>query len=94
MADRVIARYRARDGTDHRVLVQRAPDGRWHVLDRADGRTRVVEVLTGHDDRAAQAEALARDYAAEQHAYSQGRRPHDPLPQPRMQAGEEQSCAA
>ena len=94
MPDRAIAGYRARDGTDHLVLVERAPDGRWQVLDRADGDTRVAEILTGPDDGRAQAEALARDYAAEQHAYSQGRRPHDPLPRSRMQAGEEQSCAA
>jgi hypothetical protein len=94
MPDRVAVRYRDRDGTEHLVLIGRTPEGRSQVLDRADGHTRVVETLTGPDDRLAQAEALARDYAAEQHTYSQGRRPHDPLPRPRMQTGEEQSCAA
>ncbi len=29
----VTARYRARDGTEHLVLVQRTPEGRWQVLD-------------------------------------------------------------
>jgi hypothetical protein len=90
----ITAHYRARDGTDHLVLVKRTPEGRWQVIDHGDGDTRVVEILTGQDDGLAQAEALARDYAAEPHAYSQGRRPHDPLPRPRMQTGEEQSCAA
>jgi hypothetical protein len=50
------------------------------VLDRNGKHTRVVETLTGHDDRLAQAEALARDYAGEQQAYHDGERLTDPLP--------------
>jgi glucose dehydrogenase len=73
------ASYRARDGTRHRVLVRRTPEGRWQVLDRRDGQTIAVETLTGHDARRAQAEALARDYAAEQQAHHDGRRPDPPL---------------
>ena len=86
MPNRVTARYRARDGTEHVVLVDRTPEGRWQVLDRAGGDTLVVETLTGHDDRLAQAEALARDYAAEQQAYHDGERLEDPLPRPRAAA--------
>ena len=88
------ARYRARDGTDHVVLTDRTPEGRWQVLDRADGHTLVVETLTGHDDRLAQAQALARDYAAEQQAYHDGDRLENPLPRPEPQTGEEQPWAA
>jgi hypothetical protein len=40
MTNPISARYRARDGTDHLVLVQRTPEGRWQVLDRADGSER------------------------------------------------------
>ena len=50
-------------------------------------RAIVVETLTGHDDRLAQAEALARDYAAEQEAYHHGLRDNDPLPGDRGDAG-------
>ena len=81
MPDRISARYRARDGTEHRVLARRTPEGRWQVLDRAAGGMLLVETLTGHDDRLAQAEALARDYAAEQQAYHDGERLEDPLPE-------------
>ena len=96
MPDRAIAGYRTRDGTDHVVLVGLTQEGRWQVLDRADHQAGVVETLTGPDDRAAQAEALARDYAAEQQAYHDGERLEDPLPAPRPhpQTGEQQSCAA
>jgi hypothetical protein len=94
MSMRITARYRAREGTEHHVLARRTAEGRWQVLDRATGRTRVVETLTGHDDRLAHAEALARDYAAEQQAYHDGGRLEDPLPQPPAATGEEQSWAA
>ena len=56
--------------------------------------TLVVETLTGHDDRLAQAEALARDYAAEQQAYHHGQRLENPLPKPGDVDGEERSWAA
>jgi glucose dehydrogenase len=94
MPTTITARYRARDGTKHLVLAQRTPAGRWQVLDRAEGDTCVVETLTEHDDRVAQAEALARDYAAEQQAYHDGERLEDPLPKPQPQTGEQQSWAA
>ena len=79
MPNTVTARYRARHGDEHLVVVERTPEGRWRVLDIAGEDTIVVETLTGHDDRLAQAEALARDYAAEQDAYHQGLRDNDPL---------------
>jgi hypothetical protein len=91
-----LARYRARDGTDHRVSVDRAPEGRWRVLDTVADRVIVVETLTGHDDRRAQAQAqaLALDYAAEQQAFQLGLRAHDPLPKRRPAIEQEQRWAA
>jgi hypothetical protein len=75
-----LARYHARDGTDHLVTVDRTPEGRWRVLDSEANRVIVVETLTGHDDRQAQARAIALDYAAEQQAFQLGVRDHNPLP--------------
>ena len=88
------ARYRARDGTDHRVTAARTPEGRWCVLDTAANGAIVVETLTGHDDRQAQARALALDYAAEQQAFQLGLRAHDPLSKPRPAMEQEQRWAA
>ena len=82
MPNTVTARYRAQDGDEHLVAVERTPEGRWRILDIAGDDTVVVETLTGHDDRLAQAEALAHDYAAEQDAYHHGQRADDPLPLP------------
>ena len=53
MSKLALARYRARDGTDHLVNVDRTPEGRWRVLDTVADRVIVVETLTGHDDRQA-----------------------------------------
>jgi hypothetical protein len=90
------ASYRARDGTEHEVVVMRGPQGRWRVLDAVAGAAVVVDELTGHDDRLDQAAALARDYAAEQQAYHHGGRLDDPLPttRPAPRAGEERAWAA
>ena len=82
MPHTVTARYRARDGTDHLVTIGRIPEGCWRVLDTTGEQTSVVETLIGHDDRQAQAQALALDYAAEQQAFQHGLRAHDPLPRP------------
>jgi hypothetical protein len=89
-----LARYRARDGTDHLVSVDRTPEGRWRVLDTVADRVTVVETLTGHDDRQAQARAVALDYAAEQQAFQLGVREHDPLPKPRSAIDQERRWAA
>jgi hypothetical protein len=94
MPEHATAHYRTRDGTEHVVLTYRTPEGRWQVLDRANHGTLVVETLTGHDDRLAQAEALARDYVAEQQAYHQGQRLENPLPKPGDADGEERPWAA
>jgi hypothetical protein len=94
MPEQAAAHYRTRDGTEHVVLTYRTPEGRWQVLDRANHSTLVVETLTGHDDRLSQAEALARDYAAEQQAYHDGQRLENPLPKPGVVDGEERSWAA
>jgi hypothetical protein len=90
----VTAHYRARDGTDHLVTVGRSPEGRWRVLDTSADTATVVETLTGHDDRQAQAQALALDYAAEQQAFQLGLRAHDPLPKPRSAIEQERRWAA
>ena len=94
MTDPATARYRARDGTDHLVTAALTPDGRWCVLDTVADRTIVVETLTGHDDRRAQAQALGLDYAAEQQAFQLGVREHDPLPKPRPAIEQERRWAA
>ena len=78
MPDPLTARYRARDGTEHRVTIARTPEGRWCVLDTAANGAIVVETLTGHDDRQAEARAVALDYAAEQQAFQLGLRDHSP----------------
>jgi hypothetical protein len=88
------AHYRARDGTDHLVNVDRTPEGRWRVLDTVADRVIVVETLTGHDDRQAQARAVALDYAAEQQAYQLGLRGYDPLPRPESVIEQERRWAA
>ena len=94
MAHPVTARYRARDGTDHLVSVGRSPEGRWRVFDTAADTVIVVETLTGHDDRQAQARAVAVDYAAEQQAFQLGLRDHHPLPGRRPAIEPEQRWAA
>jgi hypothetical protein len=75
-------RYISRSGA-HEVVVVRDRDGRWQVIDRSTADLTLVETLTGHDDRLDQAIAVARDYAAQQQAFQDGRREDDPLPRPR-----------
>jgi hypothetical protein len=94
MTHPMTARYRTRDGTDHHISVGRTPEGRWRVLDKVAEFAIVVETLNGHDDRNAQAHALARDYAAEQHAFQLGLRGHDPLPRPESVIEQERRWAA
>ncbi len=94
MTHPVTARYRARDGTDHLVTASRTSEGRWCVLDTVADSAIVVETLTGHDDRQPQAQALARDYAAEQQAFQLGVREHNPLPKPRPAIEQERRWAA
>ena len=88
------ARYRTRDGTEHLVSAARTTEGRWCVLDTVAGSAIVVETLTGHDDRKAQAQALALDYAAEQQAFQLGLRDHHPLPTRRPVIEQERRWAA
>jgi hypothetical protein len=94
MPDPITPRYRARDGAVHRVTVRRTPEGRWRLLDSVADRVIVVETLTGHDDRQAQAQALALDYAAEQQAFHLGLRDHHPLPSRPAEIEREQQWAA
>ena len=95
-APRVAASYRARDGSQHDVLVLRTPAGRWRVLDATDGDVVHVETLTGFDDRLSQATALAEDYATEQDAFHAGERDENPLPRLRPAPPDEgePACAA
>ena len=94
MLNTVAAHYRAANGCTHEVVVERTPEGRWRVLDVAPTAAFVVETLTGYDDRQAQAEAVARDYAGEQQAFHDGRRLCDPLPRPERDSGEDEPWAA
>jgi hypothetical protein len=87
----IAARYRARDGTEHRVVIRRSPDGRWRVLDIAQTTT-IIETIGGNGDGRAQADALARDYAVEQQAFQLGLR-DNPLPRT-LSATREWRCAA
>src|SRR3954451_19000098 len=94
---RTAATYRARDGSQHDVLVLTTPAGRWRILDTTATTVVHVETLTGIDDLHSQATALACDYAAEQQAYHDGERlPHPPPPRrpdpPREE--KEPACAA
>ena len=93
MPSPVTARYHASDGTEHLVSVARTAEGRWRVLDTAAGSAIIVETLTGHDDRQAQAHAIARDYAEEQQAFQLGMRTYDPLPKPRAASGDRVGAA-
>ena len=52
------------DGARHEVIVRQTPIGDWQVLDTSPAATTVVEMLDGRVDGRPQAEALARDYAA------------------------------
>src|SRR3954451_12517003 len=79
----LVARYRARGGAKHLVVVQRAARQRWRVVDIGPEKSTVVDVLRAAGDRLAQAHALALDYAREKQAYHAGVRPDDPLPRRR-----------
>src|SRR3954451_22130870 len=93
---RTAATYRARDGSEHDVLVLTTPAGRWRILDTSESTVVHGETRTGHDDRLSQATALARDYAAEAQVYHDGERLEDPLPRRRPDAPpeDEPACAA
>jgi hypothetical protein len=59
-------RYRDTTGAWHQVIVRQSAGGAWEIVDRTPTRAQTVETLTEHGDGRAQAEALARDYAAQQ----------------------------
>jgi len=66
MSTPVTARYRDATGRWHNVVVRQTPDGHWQVLD-ITRLVSVVETLTGCEEGRPQAEALARDYATNEH---------------------------
>jgi hypothetical protein len=82
MPNPITAHYRARDGDEHLVTVERASANGWLIVDIAGTAGVIVDTLSEPDDRRAQAEAIARDYAAEQQAFQLGLRLTDPLPRP------------
>jgi len=61
--------YRDATGARHQVLVRQSPEGAWQVLDIT-----VIETLTGVGEGRDAAEAIARDYVAEQHHPAAARR--------------------
>lgn len=63
-----VARYCDAGGATHEVHVRRTAHGAWEVLDTTLTHTTLVETLTGFDEGRPAAEALARDYAQQQHA--------------------------
>ena len=67
-------------GQRHEVWIRRDEVGRWQVLDAGPELLIVVDTLTGHDDRRAQACALACDFAEQRTAFLRGDRDSDPLP--------------
>jgi hypothetical protein len=86
--------YRARSRRNREVLIAVDDLGEWAVYDTPAGGTgktgRLVDRLAGHDERLLQALALQAEYAADQQAYSAGRREEhltpDPLPSARRVA--------
>ncbi len=62
----VTARYRDTAARWHNVVVRQTRDGHWQVLD-ITRLVSVVETLTGCEEGRPQAEALARDYATNEH---------------------------
>ncbi len=62
----VTARYRDAAGRWHNVVVRQTRDGHWQVLD-ITRLVSVVETLTGCEEGRPQADALARDYATNEH---------------------------
>ena len=67
MPNAVPARYRDARGVWHTVEVRRSTEGQWEILDIAGHERRVVDVLLGYEEARAEAEAVARDYAAQHH---------------------------
>ena len=60
-------RYRdSATGAWHEVIARESASGAWEIIDRTPSETRTVETLTEPGDGRAQAEAVARDYAAQQ----------------------------
>ena len=53
-------------GVWHEVIVRKSASGAWEIIDRTPTQTRTVDTLTEQGDGRAQAEALARDYTAQQ----------------------------
>jgi hypothetical protein len=72
MPHHLSARYRDAAGVEHRMRLERSPEGRWRVLDESPAGVRLVEELTGCEDHRPQAEALARDYAQQAELAARG----------------------
>jgi len=68
MPNPTIAHYRDPQGVHHDIVARKAGDGAWQVLDISVRETKVIETLPGEGPD--EAEAIARDYAAEHDAGS------------------------
>ena len=71
MPNPVPAHYRDAGGVWHEMIVRKAPDGAWQVLDVSARETKLIESLTGVGDGRPEAEAIAVEYAREQRAASE-----------------------
>jgi hypothetical protein len=71
MPNPVPAPYQDARGVRHEVIVRKAPDGAWHVLDVSVRETKLIESLAGIGDPRLEAEAIALEYTREQQAASE-----------------------
>jgi hypothetical protein len=71
MPNPVPAHYQDASGVQHEVIVRKAPDGAWQVVDVSDTETKLVDELTGIGEGRPEAEAIAREYTHEQQAASE-----------------------
>jgi hypothetical protein len=79
----LVATYHDSGGQRHAVAINLHPELDWRVIDiHPDGTATLVERLPGFDDRRAQAETLARDYARQWRAYLTGERFDPPVLNP------------
>jgi hypothetical protein len=71
MSNPVPAHYQDARGVQHEVIVRKAPDGAWQVVDVSVRETKLIENLTGISDGRPEAEAIALEYTREQQAASE-----------------------
>jgi hypothetical protein len=67
-----VTQYHDAAGVLHAIRLEEAPGGRWRMLDVGPHGAALVEELSGPNDGQPQAEALARDYAAQAQLATRG----------------------